>query len=162
MDDWIESFRQTIDRAYERLLQIAEEQSERERAPGKWSPKETLGHLIDSAANNHLRFVRAQFTDDLIFPGYAQADWVRVQHYSERPWRQLVELWRQYNLHLAHVMSQVPEEARTKSRARHNLHQLAWQMVAENAPVTLDYFMRDYIGHLQHHLDQIFPQQATS
>ena len=155
MDDWIEAFRQTIDHASERLLRISEEQSEIARAAGKWSPKEIVGHLIDSAANNHQRFVRAQFTDDLIFPGYQQDEWVRVQRYQYREWTQLVELWRHYNLHLAHVMSTIPEEARAKSRARHNLHQLAWQTVDQSAPVTLEYFMRDYVGHLQHHLDQI-------
>lgn len=155
MEEWIESFRQIIDRANSRLLQISEEQSEIAPAPGKWSAKEIVGHLIDSAANNHQRFVRAQFTDDLIFPGYEQDQWVRVQNYNRRPWVQLLELWRQYNLHLAHVMSAIPEGARTKSRSRHNLHQLAWQPIAESAPVTLEYFMRDYVGHLQHHLGQI-------
>ena len=155
MNDWIEEFRQTIDQANGRLLLISEAQSEIAPAPDKWSAKEIIGHLIDSAANNHLRFVRAQFTDELIFPGYEQDKWVHVQTYNDRPWVQLLELWRQYNLHLAHVMSAIPEETRTKSRARHNLHQLAWQPIAESVPVTLEYFMRDYVGHLQHHLDQI-------
>jgi len=155
MNDWIESFRQTIDLANERLLQISEEQSAIARTPEKWSAKEIVGHLIDSAANNHQRFVRAQFTDDLIFPGYEQAEWVRTQRYGDRPWVQLVALWRQYNLHLAHIMSAIPAEVRTKSRTRHNLHQLAWRTVPESEPVTLEYFMRDYVGHLQHHLDQI-------
>jgi hypothetical protein len=162
MDDWIEDFRQTIDSATEQLLLISEEQSKAARAPGKWSPKEIVGHLIDSAANNHQRFVRAQFSNELIFPGYEQDEWVRVQRCNDRPWIQLVELWQQYNLHLAHVMSAIPEEARTKSRARHNLHQLAWQTVAEDVPVTLEYFMRDYVGHLRHHLDQILLAKETS
>jgi len=162
MNDWIDAFRQTIDHASERLLQISEEQSKIARAAGKWSPKEIVGHLIDSAANNHQRFVRAQFTDELVFPGYEQVEWVRVQRYQDREWPQLVELWRLYNLHLAHVMSAIPEEARTKSRARHNLHQLAWQTVDQRVPVTLEYFMRDYVGHLQHHLDQIFLAKAPS
>ena len=155
MDDWIEGFRQTVARESGRLLQISEQQSEIARAPGKWSPKEIVGHLIDSAANNHQRFVRAQFNADLIFAGYEQADWVRVQRYHDRPWAQLVELWRHYNLHLAHVMSAIPIEVRAKPRTRHNLHELAWQPIDENVPVTLEYFMRDYVGHLQHHLDQI-------
>ncbi|HXM36862.1 MAG TPA: DinB family protein [Pyrinomonadaceae bacterium] len=161
MNDWIEAFHQTIDHASEQLLQISEEQSEIPRATGKWSPKEIVGHLIDSAANNHQRFVRAQFTDELVFPAYEQVDWVRVQRYQDRSWAQLVELWRHYNLHLAHVMSSIPEETRTTSRARHNLHQLAWQTVDQNEPVTLEYFMRDYVGHLQHHLDQILAPGST-
>lgn len=162
MDAWIADFRRTVDRAHEQLSEMTEAQSAIAPAPGKWSPKEIIGHLIDSATNNHQRFVRAQFTDDLIFPGYEQGEWVQVQRYSERPWLDLLELWRQYNLHLAHVMAQVPQEAKTKPRPRHNLHQLAWQTVAEDTPVTLDYFMRDYVGHLQNHLDQIFRAMAAS
>lgn len=162
MDDWIKDFRRTIDRASGQLMQISEEQSQIARAPGKWSPKEIIGHLIDSAANNHQRFVRAQFTADLVFPGYEQAEWVRVQSYNTRLWAELVELWRLYNQHLVHLMSATPEEVRTRPRVRHNLHQLAWQPVNENVPVTLEYFMRDYVGHLQHHLDQIFLTTATS
>ena len=53
--------------------------SQTPRAQDKWSPREIVGHLIDSAANNHQRFVRAQFTDDLVFSGYQQAEWVGVQ-----------------------------------------------------------------------------------
>ena len=66
---------------------------------GSWTKKEILGHLIDSAAINHQRFVRAQFTDDLVFDGYVQDDWVKVQDYQNRDWRELVELWHGYNRH---------------------------------------------------------------
>jgi hypothetical protein len=155
MDHWIEEFRETIDQASNRLGLVSEEQSSIPRAPGKWSPKEIIGHLIDSASNNHQRFVRAQFTDELVFPGYEQVEWVSAQRYSERPWSDLISLWRQYNLHLVHVMSAVPVEIRKKPRTRHNLHQLAWKAVPESEPVTLEYFMRDYVGHLRNHLDQI-------
>jgi hypothetical protein len=162
MEDWIENFYETIEQAHERLGEMSDAQSALAPAPGKWSPKEIVGHLIDSATNNHQRFVRAQFTDDLIFPGYEQAEWVQVQRYRERRWLELVELWWQYNLHLAHVMANVPTATKTKPRTRHNLHQLAWQAVSEDTPVTLEYFMRDYVGHLRHHLDQIFRPQVVS
>jgi hypothetical protein len=155
MNDWIEDFRQTIDKATGSLLAISEQQSELARATDKWSPKEIVGHLIDSAINNHQRFVRAQFSDELVFPGYQQDEWVRVQRYQERSWTELVELWRLLNLHLAQVMSVTPAAVATKPRARHNLHQLAWQRVAEDESTTLEYFMQDYVGHLHHHLDQI-------
>ena len=161
MLDWIDGFRQTVDRAAAQLLLISEEQSAVARAEGKWSPKEIVGHLIDSAANNHQRFVRAQFTDDLVFPGYQQDDWVRVQRYNDEAWSQLVQLWRHYNLHLLHLMSNVPEQTLTKPRTRHNLHQLAWRTVSESETVTLEYFIRDYIQHLQHHLAQIFDAAAS-
>ena len=129
----------------------------RRPAPGKWSPKEIIGHLIDSAANNHQRFVRAQSQDDLIFPGYDQDTWVTVQRYLDAPWQDLVTLWRSYNLHIARLMAVTPDEVRLRERKRHNLHELAWQPVPADAPATLDYFMRDYVLHLHHHLRQIGP-----
>src|SRR2546429_4578523 len=156
MTDFVEDFRQTIERATERLIQISEAQSSIPRAAGKWSPKEIIGHLIDSASNNHQRFVRAQFSDDLVFQGYEQEQWVRVQVYNDEPWMLLVQLWRHYNLHLVHVMASMTENARTKLRARHSLEQIAWQTVAEHQPVTLEYLMRDYVDHLRNHLDQVF------
>lgn len=134
---------------------MSEAQSQTPPSPGKWSAKEIIGHLIDSAANNHQRFVRAQLTDELVFSGYQQEDWVRVQAYNQEPWQQLVQLWKHYNLHLMHVMSVVPEQARTVPRSTHNLDQIAWKTIAKNETVTLDYFMRDYVAHLKTHLAQI-------
>ncbi len=153
--EFLEDFRETLVTATQRLLQISETQSLIPKAYGKWSPKEITGHLIDSAANNHQRFVRAQFSDDLIFAGYDQNEWIRVQHYKEEPWQALVQLWQLYNQHILHVMTFAPEETRTKLRARHNLHQIASDTISEDEPVTLDYFMRDYVDHLKKHLKQI-------
>jgi hypothetical protein len=113
--------------------------------------------LIDSAANNHGRFVRAQFTRDLIFDGYEQEEWVRAQRYNEEPWPLLVELWKHYNLHLLHVMTSAPEAALHQPRAEHSLDKIAWQAIDAEQPATLAYLMRDYVGHLQNHLRQIFP-----
>jgi hypothetical protein len=122
---------------------------------GQWSAKQILGHLIDSAANNHQRFVRAQFTDDLVFQGYAQEDWIRVQHYADEPWLALIDFWRLYNLHLAHVIAHIPNEKLTQPRYPHTLDKIAWQTIPANQPATLEYLIRDYVGHLQDHLDQI-------
>ncbi|MGH9881671.1 MAG: hypothetical protein ACRD6N_09575, partial [Pyrinomonadaceae bacterium] len=108
-----------------------------------------------SAANNHVRFVRAQLCDHLAFPGYEQEDWVRVQRYKEEPWEQLVQLWRHYNLHLVHLMAGVSTEMLTTQRTEHTLQQIAWQAVPETEPVTLEYFMRDYVAHMKNHLQQI-------
>jgi hypothetical protein len=155
MQDFLDDFHQTISTASQRLLQISAEQSQVPRAEGKWSPKEIIGHLIDSASNNHQRFVRAQFTDDLVFAGYEQEGWVRAQNYQAEPWPELVQLWQLYNQHILHVMSFVPEEARTKLRYKHNLHQIASDSLSENEPVTLDWFMRDYVDHMKKHLKQI-------
>ena len=158
MQKFLEDFQYTIDAAAEQLLDISEQQSQISRAEDKWSPKQIIGHLIDSAANNHLRFVKAQFTDDLVFPGYEQEEWVRVQEYNRESWKQLVQLWRHYNLHLLHLMAQAPEQTRTKLRSNHNLDQIAWQPVATTESVTLEYFMRDYVAHLKNHLRQILDQ----
>lgn len=155
MSQFLDGFRQTIDLASVRLCKITEEQSRIPRSEGKWSPKEIIGHLIDSASNNHQRFVRAQFTDDLVFAGYEQEGWVRVQNYQAEDWAELVQLWRLYNQHILHLMSLVPEETRMKLRYKHNLHQIASDALTEDEPVTLDWFMRDYVEHMKKHLKQI-------
>ena len=140
-----------------RLLALSDAEASRPPAPGKWSPKEVIGHLIDSASNNHQRFVRARFTEDLVFPGYQQEEWVKAQRYASAPWAELVGLWSNFNLHLARVIEATPADVRLKPRARHNLHELAWKAVPQNEPATLEYFMRDYVDHLRHHIAQIFP-----
>jgi hypothetical protein len=156
IDQFLRDFRETVMSATERLRQISPEQSERQPGPDKWSVKEIIGHLIDSAANNHQRFVRAQFTDDLVFPGYEQGKWVSAQKYSDEPWPNLIQLWSSYNLHLAHVISAIPEASLLSARIRHNLDQIALVPVNRNDTTTLDYFVRDYLVHMKHHLDQIF------
>lgn len=155
MEDFLSDFRQTLDNASNQLTQISAEQSQIPRAAGKWSPREIIGHLIDSASNNHQRFVRAQFTDDLVFAGYEQEGWVRVQNYQGEQWADLVQLWKLYNQHLLHLVSRVPEETRMKLRYKHNLHQLASESLSESEPVTLDWFIRDYLDHMKKHLKQI-------
>jgi hypothetical protein len=155
MKAYLDEFKETVDAAFERLMLISEEQSRVPRGEGKWSPKEVIGHLIDSAANNHARFVQAQLYDGFVFSGYEQDKWVTVQAYKDEPWDRLLQLWRHYNLHLLHVMSLIGEEVSGKLRFPHNLHQIAWRAVGEEQPVTLDYLMRDYVDHLKHHLGQI-------
>ncbi len=147
--------REIVEAATPRLLALSEAESAGPPAPGKWSPKEVIGHLIDSASNNHQRFVRARFTDDLVFPGYEQEAWVAAQRYRAAPWSELVGLWRLFNLHLARVIEDTPSSARQRPRTRHNLHEIAWQAVPQDQPATLEYFMRDYVGHLEHHIAQI-------
>ncbi len=124
-------------------------------APGKWSPQEIIGHLVDSASNNHGRFVRAHLHDDLVFPGYDQDAWVRIQNYVSADWFALVALWRGYNHHIAHVIEHIEDDAATRPRASHNLDEIAWKAVPKSEPATLEYFVRDYVDHLKHHLAQI-------
>ena len=152
---FLDDFGQTIELASARLLEIPEKQSAIPRSEDKWSPKEIIGHLIDSAANNHQRFVRAQFTDELVFAGYEQEGWVRVQNYQGEDWRELVQLWKLYNQHILHLVSLIPDDTRTKLRSKHNLHLIASDIISENEPVTLDFFIRDYLDHMKKHLGQI-------
>jgi hypothetical protein len=155
MDQFLKEFRQTIETAQRCLLAMSADDAG--KGPnGKWSPKEVVGHLIDSAANNHQRFVRAQFTNDLVCSGYDQEAWVRTQKYADESWPDLVNLWASYNLHLLHVVSVMPDDVLTRARKEHNLDQVAWKTVDKNTPTTLDYFVRDYAGHMRHHLQQIF------
>ena len=154
---YVMELREAIDRATPLLKQMSDEESRRPPRPGKWCPREIIGHLIDSASNNHQRFVRAQFKDDLVFDGYEQDAWVSLQRYSEAPWNELIELWRNFNLHIARVMQAAPKDERLRKRARHNLDKLAWKPIPRDEPATLDYFMSDYVAHLKHHLRQIFP-----
>ncbi len=123
--------------------------------PGKWSPREILGHLIDSASNNHQRIVRARRQQDLVFTGYEQDGWVEAQQYQDAPWQELVTLWASYNRHLARVMAAVPASLRRTPHTNHNLDRLAMRPVPAGEPATLEYFMDDYVRHLEHHLRQI-------
>lgn len=156
--EFLEDFRNTIVSATARLRNIPEAQSGEKSSPDDWSAKETIGHLVDSAANNHQRFVRAQFTDDLAFPGYEQDQWVSSQKYRDESWSELIQLWSSYNLHLIHVASAIPEDVLTKPRSHHTLDQIAFNLVDKNDPATLEYLIRDYLDHLRHHLNQIFAE----
>ena len=158
--EFLKDLERTIEVTADQLSSFTEEQTRQVRADDAWTRKQILGHLIDSAANNHQRFVRAQFTNDLVFPGYEQEQWVDVQHYADEDWSQMVQLWKLYNLHLVHVASFISPSVLERERTKHNLDQIAWQTVDKETPVTLEYFIRDYAGHLRHHLDQIFEGTA--
>ncbi len=155
MEDVLEDFVRTVEEASARLMRMSESEVSARGPEGRWSAKEILGHLVDSAANNHQRFVRGQFVEDLVFPGYDQDEWVRAQRYAEEPWPLVVHLWKFYNLHLAHVCRSAPEDARRRTRPRHNFHVIGFAPVSADEPSTLEHLMRDYVGHLKHHLRQI-------
>lgn len=155
MPAYIQELKDAVLDAFQNLTLVPEEKVTERPAPGKWSVKEIIGHLIDSASNNHQRFVRAQFTKELVFDGYGQDDWVGAQKYQEANWHELLILWRGFNLHLVHLMEIMPDDIRKRQRTVHNLHQIAFHTVPEDLPTSLDYFMGDYVVHLKHHLRQI-------
>src|ERR1700676_684523 len=107
---------------------------------GGWSRKEILGHLIDSASNNHQRFVRAQLQDELRWPSYDQSGCVRVQRYQDARWIDLVGFWAAYNRFLAHVLAAVPEQKRGTP---------CW--IGAYPVMTLEELAADYLTHLEHH-----------
>jgi hypothetical protein len=141
-----ETINDIVNRAGGKLLGLSEAEVSGPAAPGKWCKKEILGHLIDSASNNHQRFIRAQLSDELRFPGYAQPDWVRVQAYAREGWRQLAELWVALNRHIAHVVQAMPRE-KLSVPCR----------IGEGEPMTLETVIVKYIEHMEHHLRQIDP-----
>ena len=102
----------TVSAAYQRLISLPDETIETRPNHGDWSVKEIVGHMIDSASNNHQRFVRLQVADGLVLPDYSQDNdtWVSIQSYHEAPWDELLALWRHFNLHLARVIRTVNEE----------------------------------------------------
>ncbi len=152
---FLEDFERTIREATSRVQEISADDSAKSSGD-EWSRKQLLGHLIDSAANNHQRFVRAQSTSDLVCPGYEQEQWVTAQRYNDEPWLDLIALWRAYNLHLLHVVSAIPQPVLTQPRDKHSLYLIAFKTVAADSPATLEYLIRDYVDHLKHHLDQIW------
>ena len=133
-----------VDLSLPTLRALTDADATRPMAAGKWSCKQTLGHLVDSASNNHQRFVRAQGQDAFQFSGYRQEHWVAVQRYDDRAWHDIVTLWASFNRHLAHVVEHIPEA-----------HGSTLCVIGDNAPVTLRFLVDDYVVHLHHHADQI-------
>lgn len=137
--------RETIDGAKARLLSITESRASEKPYPDKWSIKEILGHLVDSASNNHQRIVRMQEVADLGTFSYEQMHWVNSQHYGTERWNDLVNIWYYYNKHLAHIIENIDTKSLT------NVCDMDY-----GKPMTLQFVAEDYVKHMQHHLDQIF------
>jgi hypothetical protein len=136
---------ETIQAALPRLLSISDSHAEEKPYPDKWSIKEILGHLVDSAANNHQRIVRMQETANLGVFRYSQQHWVNSQNYQSEPWQNIIEFWRWYNNHLAHVIEHIDPGS---------LNHLC--DMGYSQPATLGFVIEDYLRHVEHHLKQIF------
>lgn len=144
MNDVLENFKAILDETPEQLNKFSDSEAGARPGSGKWSRKEILGHLIDSASNNHQRFVRMQLEPQISLPSYKQELWVGAQQYQQESWKVMIQAWEGFNRHLLHVISHVPEDKRA------NLCSLDGK-----EPVTLEFLMRDYVQHLAHHLRQI-------
>lgn len=142
----------TVAQAKPLLLKFDNADTSVRPSENKWSKKEILGHLLDSASNNHQRFVRAALAGSLTFPGYEQDALIGLENFAEIDWSFLVDFWASYNRFLAHVMNHLPAEA---AGATCN--------IGNNKPATLEWLAGDYVAHLKHHLNQILGQAfATS
>lgn len=133
-----------VNAAEPKLRGISETESGQPILAGGWSRKQVVGHLIDSASNNHQRFVRAALQPSLDFPGYDQGGSVRVQAVQDADWQLLVALWAAYNRYLAHVIAQLPT-SKLETACR----------IGSGDAVTLGFLATDYLTHLGHHLSQL-------
>ena len=111
---------------------------------GGWTRKQIVGHLLDSAANNRQRFVRATLEGAYAGPGYAQDGWVAAHGYAKQSWDDLLRWWRSEHEILLAVVDRIPED-RLDALCR----------VGESEPVTLRFLIEDYINHQVHHFAQI-------
>jgi len=128
----------------DRLAKFSEGKVEAKPAPSKWSPKEELGHLLDSAANNHQRIVRAQLEDNPPMPDYKQQLWVDLHGYERRDWRELIAVWQALNQQLLAAAKAVPDSAWLRTCT-----------IADSEPLTLKFVFEDYVEHMMHHLRHI-------
>jgi hypothetical protein len=140
-----------VDQAVTQLRGLSEQEADRRSGPDQWSKKEELGHLIDSAANNHVRFVRGATEPEFRGPGYQQNEWVKLHGYSEMAWPEVVEFWERYNHFLAGLVRRIPEDRLATPCA-----------VGNSETVTLAFLIEDYVLHMQHHLDHIFERDQVT
>ena len=128
----------------DRLMSISSNRAGEKPSPKQWSNKEELGHLIDSASNNHQRIVRAQLEDSPAMPGYDGDAWVELHAYQRQEWQSLIELWRSGNTKLL-----LAAEAAGKEAWRRTL------TVGGSEPLTLRFVFDDYVEHMLSHLSHI-------
>ncbi|HEV3334722.1 MAG TPA: DinB family protein [Bryobacteraceae bacterium] len=145
------ALREAVDREAVLLRAVAERDASVKPSPKVWSKKEELGHLIDSAANNHVRFVRAVLEPEFRGVGYAQDAWVSLHGYHEMPWTEIIDFWQRYNYFLAGLVKRIPEVRLSASC-----------VVGESVPVTLQFLIEDYTLHMQHHLDHILAREKIT
>ncbi|MFC5446747.1 DinB family protein [Paenibacillus aestuarii] len=129
----------------ERLLAVGDEMLTQKPEPHKWSAKEILGHLCDSAVNNYARFIRAQYEPaPFLVPKYNQNEWVLVNDYQHVPLGEVLMLWTALNKQIVRTIANLPEAKRDVPCE-----------IGLEQPVTLEWLMRDYLDHLEHHVRQM-------
>jgi hypothetical protein len=150
MDEIAKQLQAIIDSYYEKLKEVSEEKYSLKPEPQKWSKKQILGHLIDSAQNNIRRFVVAQYEDSPTIV-YNQDDWVSMADYQNYPIKNLIELWRLLNNHAAIILFKINNEDGKRKCETKNLETHSIEWLAE-----------DYLKHLLHHLHQILELEPVA
>lgn len=145
-----EKFRARISAADTQLQKINEDSAQQSDPEGVWSLKEVVGHLLDSAINNHLRFALAVLNGGYTGPEYDGDAWVRLHGYARIPFATLLEYWRSSNELLANLVERIPDTALN-----------ATCRIGDNQPVTLRFLIEDYLDHLDHHVTQITEKTAV-
>lgn len=127
---------------YDKNKDLSEEFTSIQLSADKWSVKEIFGHLLDSAANNYQRFIRLQEEKNLLFPGYG-TDWVKTVPYNTYPFKNLLSLWKEYNLLICHIVENLDS----------SVLQNSWN--TGEAELTLEFLVKDYISHLNLHINHL-------
>lgn len=141
--DAVDRLREHIDRVPQAIINLSIDELT-DKAPGKWSRLEILGHLIDSALNNLKRFTDAQVTEGpCVVQGYNQDGLVAVNHYHNLPLVHLLTLWGALNTQILYVAEAMPAEA---------LNKLLWFKSGDAMDKTIGWLIEDYVAHLEHHL----------
>ena len=138
------TFRAQLNNLQATLLKVSPALADKPWRPGGWTRKQIVGHLLDSAANNRQRFVRATIDGRYAGPGYAQDDWVVIHGYADQSWDDLLRWWTAEHEILMAVVDRIPED-RFSAQCR----------VGDGDPLTLRFLIEDYIAHQQHHFKQI-------
>ncbi|HXO33416.1 MAG TPA: DinB family protein [Candidatus Acidoferrales bacterium] len=146
-----ESLRRLLNTVPSELAGLSDATAALKPAPEKWSPKEELGHLLDSAANNHQRIVRMLIEDQPAMPGYEQQRWVQVHRYQQRDWRELIDQWAALNRQLLIAVPAMTDSAWNRTCT-----------IAGSEPVTLRFVLEDYLAHMSHHLAHIKSASHTA
>jgi DinB superfamily len=115
-------------------------------APGKWSRKEILGHLIDSGINNLKRFTESQFLPQpyKVIP-YRQDDLVLVNQYQQLPLAHLLHLWSGLNQQIIYAVKKIPIDKFRYVIERYDSKEMK----------SLGWLICDYVDHMEHHLKQL-------
>jgi hypothetical protein len=135
---------QVVEKAYDKYVGLDDDITSIRVSPKEWSLKEIIGHLVDSASNNHQRFIRLQLVSQLEFPGYGKDNWawLELSKYNELGFRDILLLWKQYNILIMNIIKNVKKETLDNF----------WTL--DGVKYTLKELIVDYVRHLKEHLEQ--------